>query len=237
MSILERFERLETRAQIARDSGILQQELGKIERVINRVNGLTLSLSNVATAYRELHAVDPNLRTLSLEIQKVVSALESLATQVRAQSSFGARQEFTDRLGPAEKSMKSVEESLRESWIRYQENNPRPAVDRDLLTIFKNSGLEVDHLIERFDDASRDLDNVTQFHLPRSGMVQRYQTSLDTLSAVSAGLTDVVPAPLASFFRQTDSPQGAPLSALTDDVVHFLTEHQLIDRYSIRGRR
>ncbi|NKS24600.1 hypothetical protein [Prescottella equi] len=237
MRILEQLEQIEIRAKIARDSGILQQNLGKIEQVIKRVNSLAASLSNAATAYQELHPVDPTLQTLIPDIQTIVDALGSLATEVRVKSQFGAREEFTTGLGEAEKLMKSIEASLSQSWIGYQEQNPRPVVDRALLTIFKNSGLEVDHLIEQFDDASRDLDYMVDFRIPRSDFVQRYQTRLDALSAVSEGLTGVVPAPLASFFRQSDSPQGAPLATLTAEVVNFLTEHQIIDRYSIRGRR
>lgn len=237
MKILERLEQIETRAQIARDDGTLRQDLGRIEQAIDRVNRLTQSLSSAASAYQELHPVDPTLQTLIHDIQTIIGALESLATQVGAKANFGAREEFTVQLGTTEQLMRSIDDSLRKSWMRHQEQNPRPAVDRDLLTIFQNSGLDVDHLIVQLDDAGRDLDILAEFRLPRPGTVQKYQEKLDALSAVSEGLAGFVPVPLANFFRQTDSPQGAPLSTLTDDVVNFLTEHQLIDRYSIRGRR
>ncbi|MFW0793300.1 hypothetical protein AAFP30_05770 [Gordonia sp. CPCC 205515] len=237
MSILERLEHIETRAQIARDSGVLQQSLGRIERAVVRVNDMASSLSKATTAFHELHPVDSTLSELIPKFGQIATALGLLAAKAGSKPQFGALEEFTTELGVNERLLKAIEASLSESWARYQEQNPATSVDRALLTTFENSGLKVDHLIEQFDDASRELAIVAELRLPTSGTVHRHQTSLNKLAAVSEGLTDVVPAALASFFRRADSPDGAPLSSLTNDVVSFLTEHQIIDRYSIRGHR
>lgn len=237
MKILERLELIENRAQVALDDGSLRQDLGKVEVVTGKVVALARSLDRIAVAYRELQPVRADqCSALVPALQSVAATLSSLAEQVRTTQQAGARTEFAQQFATAEKTVKTVEQSLMDAWVSYREQHQRPSVDRDLLEIFQRAGLRVDHLLERYDDAERKLQLIEEPSLPGAGAVDGFRNSLESLAAVSEGLTDVVPAPIAGFLRRADTPQGAPLSAFTAEVQTFLQEHHIADRYSIRGR-
>jgi hypothetical protein len=238
MMILERLEQIAGRAQLARDDGSLRQDLGKIERIGERVTSLVRSLEKITTAYGELVQVDaPDCSVALSGLQSMFENLALMATQSRAHQLFGATTDFAGRLGVEEKRAKAVEETLADVWASYSNEQQRSAVDRELLEVLSRSGLAVDTLLENYDRASFGLEMLEAKTLPGDGDVARLQTHITALSSVAEGLSRVVPDALATFFRQADSPEGAPLSALTPEVRAFLDEHDVAGRYSIRGRR
>ncbi|MGW4580329.1 hypothetical protein KI427_09140 [Rhodococcus ruber] len=237
MKILERLELIENRAKVARDDGSLRQDLGKVERITERVVGLTRSLNRLSAAYRELYPVrGDQCSALVPALQSVAATLSSLAEQVRITQQAGALPEFAQQLATAEKTVKTVEQSLMDVWASFRAQHQRPSVDRELLMTFQRAGLGVDHLLEQYDDADLKLQFIEGSSLPNAGAVDGFRGSLQSLAAASEGLADVVPESIARFLRLADTPQGAPLSAFTSEVQSFLQEHQIADRYTIRGR-
>jgi len=237
MRILERLASIEARAQIARDDGSLRQDLGRVQRAIDRATNLTRSLDKLAIAYRELNQVcGDQCASLAPALRSVGSTLSSLLEQVRTTPQSGALLEFVDEIAKAEKTVKAVEQSLIEVWASYRSQHKRPSVDRELLLIFQRAGLDVEHLLEQYDSADSKLQLIESSSLPYSGSVDNFRSSLQSLAAASAGLAGVVPDVISDFLRLADSPQGAPLSAFTSAVNAFLQEHHIADRYTIRGR-
>lgn len=238
MTILERLEQIESRAQVARDDGSLRQDLGKLERIGERVTSLVRSLEKIRVAYGELIVVKaPDCSVVLSSLRLMVANLTAMAAQSRSQQLFGATPEFAGQLAADEKTVRTVEKTLADAWTAYRDEQPRSAVDRELLQVLSRSGLDVDTLLENYDSASFGLEMLEAQTLPGSGDVARFQTHIAALGSVAEGLSGVVPEALATFFRQADSPEGAPLSALTPDVCAFLQEHDIAERYSIRGRR
>jgi hypothetical protein len=236
--ILERLEQIESRAQVARDDGGLRQDLGKIERIGERATSLGRSLEKITTAYRELVDVKPaDCSVVLSSLRSMVENLTVMAAQSRARRLFGATPEFAGQLAAEEKTVRAVEKTLADVWTSYRDEQQRSAVDRELLEVLSRSGLDVDTLLDHCDAASFGLETLEAQTLPGDGDVARLQMHIAALRGVAEGLSGVVPEALATFFRQTDSPQGAPLSALTPEVRAFLEEHDVAERYSIRGRR
>jgi hypothetical protein len=238
VTILERLELIESRAALARDDGSLRQDLGKIERIGERVTSLVRSLEKITTAYREfvdVKAADCSVVLSSL--QSMGENLQVMAARSRTQQLFGATPEFAGQLADEEKTVKAVEKTLANAWTSYRDEQQRSAVDRELLEVLKRSGLDVETLLESYNAASFDLEMLEARTLPGDGDVARLQTNIAALRGVAEGLSGVVPEALATFFRQADSPEGAPLSAFTAEVHAFLEEHDIAERYSIRGRR
>lgn len=238
MTILERLEQIESRAQVARDDGSLRQDLGKIERIGERVTSLVRSLEKITTAYRELVEVKAaDCSVVLSSLQSMFDNLTAMAAQSRARQLYGATPEFAAQLAAEEKSVKAVERALADVWSSYRDEQQRSAVDRELLEVLSRSGLDVTTLLDSYDTASFDLEMLEARTLPGDGDVARLQTNITALRTVAEGLSGVVPEALATFFRQADSLEGAPLSALTAEVRQFLDQHDVAERYSIRGRR
>lgn len=237
MKILERLQLIERRAQVAQDDGSLRQDLAKVEKATDKVAALTKSLERLVVAYRELQPIRKDeCAALVPVLNAVVAILSSLAEQASTTPQAGAKPEFVEGFAKAEKAVKNVEQSLTNAWVSYRQQHQKPTVDRDLLAILQRAGLDVDHLLERYDAAELRLQLIEGYALPTAGGVEKFRISLESLTSVSEGLTEVVPAPIAGFFRNADTPQGAPLSALTHEVQTFLHEHDIAHRYSIRGR-
>ncbi|MFD6677670.1 hypothetical protein ACFWDA_25335 [Rhodococcus zopfii] len=237
MKILERLELIENLAQVARDDGSLREDLGKVERVTVRVTSLTRSLNRLGIAYGELHPVrGDECSALVPALRSVGATLSSLADQVRTTQQAGALPEFAEQLAKVEKTVNSVEQSLKDMWASYRAEHQRPTVDRELLMTFQRAGLGVDHLLEQYDSADLKLQIIEGSALPTAGAVDSFRGSLQSLAAASEGLADVVPESVARFLRMADTAQGAPLSAFTSEVQSFLQQHQIADRYTIRAR-
>jgi hypothetical protein len=238
MMILERLGQIEARAQIARDDGSLRQDLGKIERIGERVASLGRSLEKITTAYRELVDVKPaDCSVVLSSLRSMVDSLTVMVAQIRTQRLFGASPEFAEQLAAEEKTARAVEKTLADVWTSYRDEQQRSAVDRELLEVLSRSGLDVDTLLDNYDAASFGLETLEAQTLPRDGDVARLQAHITALRGVADGLSGVVPEALAIFFRKADSPEGAPLSALTPEVRAFLEEHGVAERYSVRGSR
>lgn len=237
MMILDRLRQIEGRAQAARDAGSLRQDLIKLDRITQRTAALARSLQKLVTSYDELGGVRGaecasalgKFRTIHTDLTQMVTLS---STQLG-----GATMEFAERISAAEQTIKSLEEVLGSAWAAFKNEHSRSVVDRELLQLLNRSGIEVGDLLENYDKASFELELLGDRRLPLQGDVARWQANLDELQRVADGLTEVVPTTIAAFFRQTDSPTGAPLSALTEEVRTFLDEHNITDRYSIRGRR
>ena len=236
--ILERLGQIESRAEIARDDGSLRQDLGKIERIGERVNSLGRSLEKITTAHRELVGVKPaDCSVVSTSLRSMADSLTTMVAQNRTQQLFGASPEFAEQLAAEEKTARAVEKMLADAWASYRDEQQRSAVDRELLQVLSRSGLDVDTLLDNYDAASFGLETLEAQTLPRDGDVARLQAHIAALRGVADGLSGVVPEALAVFFRKADSPEGAPLSALTSEVRNFLEEHGVAERYSVRGSR
>jgi hypothetical protein len=236
--ILDRLEQIESRAQVARDDGSLRQDLTKVERIAQRVTSLVRSLEKITATYRELAEVKPDDCSLLLaSLRSMFENVTQMAALSRSRQLFGATTEFAEHLAATEKSVKTVEKSLADVWTRYLNEQQRSAVDRELLEVLSRSGLDVAALLENYDKASFGLEMLEAKALPAEDDATLLQAHITALRSVAEGLSGVVPAALATFFRQADSPEGAPLSALTPDVCAFLEEHDIAGRYAIQGRR
>ncbi|MFV1362554.1 hypothetical protein AAHH97_03675 [Mycolicibacterium elephantis] len=237
MNISERLKRIERQAQIARDDGALRLDLGRIEKATTRVSTLAESLQKLATAYRELESVIPGLPTdLSPTIQAAVTGFVALRNQALEGDQTGARQEFNEALSELEKLIGNLESALAQVWISYRNNRRRPSIDRGLLEALESSGLPVDDLISAYEDAEFEIRLADDRSLPNSGAVKRFDAALETLTSVADRFATVVPPSIAVFLQSASSPEGASLSALTDEVRSFLLEHGIAERFSIRGR-
>ncbi|MCX8557525.1 hypothetical protein OS121_20970 [Mycolicibacterium mucogenicum] len=238
MMILDRLQQIEARAQVARDDGSLRQDLIKLGRITQRIATMKQSLQKLATSLDELASVKQPACAAALPVlHGVHTALTQMVELNKVQQLGGATTEFAEKIGDVEQAVKKAEGILGVAWAGYRNERRQSVVDRELLELLNRSGIEVGDLLENYDKASFELELLGDRHLPLQGDVARWQANLDELQRVADGLTEVVPATIAAFFRQTDSPTGAPLSALTEEVRTFLDEHNITDRYSIRGRR
>ena len=237
MMILDRLQQIEARAQNARDDGGLRQDVTKINRITPRVATLTHSLERLAVSFNELAGVKQADCAAALPIfHNIHTVLSQMMRLSQAQQLGGATTEFAEKIGAAERAIKTLEGILGGAWTDYRNEHHRSAVDRELLYLLNRSGIDVSDLLEDYDKASFGLEVLSDRAFPLAGDVTKWQAHLDVLRRVAEGLSGVVPAAIAAFFRQTDSSTGAPLSALTDEVRAFLDDHNIVDRYSIRGR-
>jgi hypothetical protein len=235
--ILERLQRLESQADLALNDGSIKQDVEKTEKIIGRVTALTLQVRQVLTAYEELCAVRPNDCSHVLrDLLAVRGELAKMAVQSRTKSLYGATTEFADALSDQEKTIRAVEKTLQSAWREFIESQHKSFVDREFLEILGRSGLPVDPLLDQFDSASRAWFLLETKSLPHRGDVARLQEATSSFNTVAEGLTEIVPPALAVFFRQADSNEGAPLIALSQEVLTFLEERELLDCYTIRAR-
>ena len=236
--ILDRIRQLESRAELARNDGSLKQDLKKAEGVRGRVSILGRLLEKVTAAYKEISAVKPiECAAVLTDLRSLREGIAQMTAQSRTQPLFGATPVFAQSLMLQEKMANAAEKSLEEIWTTYRKDQQESFVDRDFLEILGRSGLDVEALLERLDAASFLLERLDERTLPRQGDTARLQDAIAGLRNVAEGLSGVVPEALAIFFRQADTQEGAPLAALTPEVLAFLEEHNLTDRYSIRGNR
>lgn len=236
MTITERLERIQQRAQIARDDGSLREDLAKVQRVEARASTLADSVRRIGVAYSELKPVVTNvIADLAPQIQSIADTLSSLAEQVRHGHQVGGQADFTESLAAVEKSTTAVESALAEAWSAYRNAHTRPTVDRALLEAFETSGLPVGELIDQHDDAVLKISLLEERQLPNQGAVKLFNQTVDKLNSVAKSLSILVPTSIAEFLQLAASPEGAPLSTLNDEVRMFLLEHDIADRFSIRG--
>lgn len=238
MTILERLQRLESQAELALNDGSIKQDIDKIDKHMGRVSAVTAQVGQVVTAYEELRSVRPDeCQTVRDDLIAVRSVMAEMAMQTRASPLFGATTDFAVSLANQERAIRMVDNELQSIWRSYREGQHKSFVDREFLEILGRSGLSVDSLLDRFDSASRVWDILEIKSLPHQGDVVRIQEAISSFSTVAEGLTEIVPPAIAVFLRQADSDEGAPLAALNKEVLRFLEEHDLIDRYAIRGQR
>ncbi|MFI5509102.1 hypothetical protein ACIA48_16650 [Mycobacterium sp. NPDC051804] len=238
MMILDRLQQIEGRAQAARDDGTLRQDLNKLDRITQRLATLGRSLQKLITSYDELVTVKaPECAPAVGNFRTIHTELTQMATLTNTQQLGGATPQFAERVGTAERVVNFVEGILGGAWAEYRNEHRRSVVDRELLDLLNRSGIDVEDLLEDYDKASFGLDLLSERALPHEGDVAKWNAHVDELRRVAEGLSGVVPAAISAFFRQTDSPTGAPLSALTDEVRAFLDNHNITDRYSIKGRQ
>ena len=236
--ILERLQQLESRAELARNDGSLKQDLERGGRIRDRVTALVRLLGQITTAYGELSTVKPDeCSTVLPELRSVRDGIAPLTANSTTQRLFSATPEFAEVLLAQEKTGRSVEKVLEDIWETYMKGQREQFVDRDFLEILGRSGIDVEALLERLDAASFDLERLDDRTLPQRGDTERLRRAVAGLASVAEGLSGVVPDAAAAFFRQADSFDGAPLSALTEEILAFLEAHNLVDRYSIRGKR
>lgn len=236
--ILERLQQLESRAELARNDGSLKQDLERGGRIRDRVIALVRLLGQITTGYQELSTAKPDdCSTVLPELRSIRSGIAPLTANSTTQRLFSATPEFAEVLLAQEKTARSVEKALEDIWNAYRKDQRELFVDRDFLQILGRSGIDVEALLERLDAASFDLERLGDRTLPHQGDTERLRHAVSGLATVAEGLSEVVPAAAAAFFRQADSVDGAPLSALNEEILGFLEAHDLVDRYSIRGKR
>ena len=236
--ILERLQQLESRAELARSDGSLKQDLERAGRIRDRVTALVRLLGQITTAYQELSTAKPDECSPILpELRSIRGGLASLTENSNTQRLFSATPQFAEALLMQEKMARSVEKVLEDIWKTYRKDQREQFVDRDFLEILGRSGIDVEALLERLDAASFALERLDDRTLPLQGDTERLRHAVAGLATVAEGLSGVVPEAAAAFFRQADGFDGAPLSALTEEILVFLQAHNLVDRYSIRGKR
>lgn len=237
MNVLEQAESVRAQLRVLTDliknEGIRQ----RVHQRFIRIQSVSEKIEPLATASVELSAVGrPVPRDLELKLVALKKDVASGREAVRKDVTNLTGDSIVETLQKIEQVLLNVEQNLSAQWVGFVRQDVRlPAVSEELLRALESLGAAFRQDCEQIRNLRASIENLSERQLPEKGDVDRLAIAARELQRAWEGLgSGTLTDDVRDFLMNTGAPEGAPLSNLTGEVLEWLAQHSLIERFIIR---
>jgi len=230
VAIGTRIDRLKGATETALDAKALQARLDELEGLVERLTGptefLQLARQRGMHGASDLDSTDP----LPGMVRGLLEALE------QDPESFTRGNTFKDVASAVDSFIRDCETVARNVWRRFAEEGCASPVKEELLDALESvpGFLSMTTRIRRLSLAVQ-----SKHHLawPTADELEEFTKDCEDLRSAWTALEsgDAIPAEVLAFLRQAAAHAGAPLQALTSEVLSWLQAHDVEDAFRIRA--
>ncbi|MFF7458662.1 hypothetical protein [Kitasatospora sp. NPDC008115] len=230
MTLIERIQRLHQAAADVEDEDRIKQRTGQLVSLGKAVDTALDTLLGLEEAMAELRTAGFSLPAETLaradEASRALRTLTAALRQKRVVPPAAGVQ-------GAQAYAKSLRQTVEGAWKERRQYTP-PAIDEDLVDTLDRNGIDIEAIRTKIEKARWQLKNLESRSLPKRGDIAALTTALQSLAECGQDITELVDPILTKVIMDTQSPEGAQLSAFTPEVVAGLAALGILDRFRVR---
>ncbi|MFF2351868.1 hypothetical protein ACFVVL_19060 [Kitasatospora sp. NPDC058115] len=230
MTLIERIQRLHQAAADVEDEDRIKQRTGQLVSLGKTVDTVLGTLMGLEEAVAELRTAGFSLPvevlTRAGEASKALRMLAAALRQNGAVPSAGGVQS-------AHTYAKALRQTVEGAWKDQRQYTP-PAINEDLVDTLDRNGIDVEAIRTRIESARWQLDSLESRSLPKRGDIAALTTALQSLAECGRDITELVDPILTKVIMDTQSTEGARLSAFTPEVLAGLAALGILERFRVR---
>ncbi|RPE31821.1 hypothetical protein [Kitasatospora cineracea] len=230
MTLIERIQRLRQAAADVEDEDRIKQRTGQLVSLGKAVDTTLGTLAGLDEAVAELRTSGFSLPAEVLaRADQASKALRALTATLRQDGTASS----TAGVQSAHTYAKSLRQTVEGAW-KEKRQYTLPAINEDLVDTLDRSGIDVEAIRTKIEKARWQLKSLESRPLPKRGDIATLTTTLQNLAECGRDITELVDPILTEVIMDTQSPEGARLSAFTPDVLAGLAALGILDRFRVR---
>ncbi|MET9346278.1 hypothetical protein [Streptomyces termitum] len=237
MTLLERVLHLRTAAAAADDAYAIRQRTGALVTEAEKVESLLKDVRQIAGGMAELRAAGilPDGELAPADIDKAARMLRQTAAALAVQDIDAPLDSIRAHIKQARSLTDSLRQAAGHAWVK-ELNRDIPPINEDLVDALDKSGMNVEQLRAKIENAHGVLDVLRNRAVPQSGDVAKLQAVRESLRSCGEGISRIVDPALARVIMEAQEATGMPLSSITPEILARLAQLGILDRFRVRLR-